>query len=96
MYLGECVGNKVRSYLLQFVNTIVIIVIHWELNGKNGIVSHTQLEVWYTDLKHWLERMDLIHKNCGPIEPSILTSMFKCTLNKYQLNTEYMGLYTYV
>jgi len=53
-----------------------------------------QLQVSYTDVKHWEELIDFIEKNCGPKEPYCLTELYKGNLMQEELDEEYMGLYT--
>jgi hypothetical protein len=45
-------------------------------------------------VRHWEELSNFINKNGRPKEPYTLTSRFKCTLEKDELDEEYMGLYT--
>lgn len=68
--------------------------IHRFSNGINILIFRTQLQISYTDLRHWEELIDFNNKNAGPKEPYILTSMFMCTLEQDQLAEEYMRFYT--
>jgi len=70
-------------------------MIHWLSNGKDMVLASKQLEVSYTDVKHWEELVDFIDKNGGPKEPYILRSMFKRTLEQDELEEVYMGIYKY-
>jgi hypothetical protein len=45
-------------------------------------------------VRHWEELIDFINKNGRLKEPYTQTSRFKCTLEKDELDEEYMGLYT--
>jgi hypothetical protein len=93
--LGELAGNKARSNLPQFPNTMFTVMIHWVLNGKDFIRAPKQLQVSYTDMRHWEEVVDSINKNGGPKEPYILRSRFKCTLDQNELEEDFMGIYTH-
>jgi len=53
-----------------------------------------EFQALYPDVRHWEELIDLIEKNCGPIEPYYLTALYKCNLTQEELDEEYMGLYT--
>jgi hypothetical protein len=56
------------------------------------VLAPKQLQVSYTDVRHWEELIDFINKNRGPQEPYIMTSMFKCTAELDELKEEYLGL----
>jgi hypothetical protein len=45
-------------------------------------------------MRHCEELIDFIDKNGGPKEPQIMSSRFKCTLERNVLEQEYMGLYS--
>ena len=91
--LGERAGKPVRSNLPELPNTTFTVMIHWVSNGNDIVQAPTQLQASYTDVRHWEVLVDFINKNSGPKEPYILTSMFKCTLDKEELEEEYMGIY---
>jgi len=71
-----------------------MVVICQVSNGNDIVLSLNQLQVTYTDVRHWEELIDLINKNGRPTEPYIPTSRFKCTLEQAELDEEYLGLYT--
>jgi hypothetical protein len=87
------VGNKARSNLPELPNTMFMVMIHRVLNGKDIVLAPKQLQVLYTDVRHWEEVVDFINKNGGPKESYILRSMFKRTLEQDELEEEYMGIY---
>ena len=60
-------------------------MICWVLNGMDFVLAPIQLQALYRDVRHWEELVDFIDKNSSPIEPSILTSLFKCTLELDEL-----------
>ena len=62
-------------------------------NGKDMVLAPKQLQASYTDVRHREELVDFIDKNGSPIEPYILTSMFKCSLEQDKLGEEDMGIY---
>jgi hypothetical protein len=92
--LGERASKKARSNLPELPNTTFMVVICRVSNGKDIVLSPNQLQAAYTDVRHWEELIDFINKNGRPKEPYTLTSRFKCTLEKDELDEEYMGLYT--
>jgi len=71
-----------------------MVVIRWVSKGNNIIVSRNQLQALYTDIRHWEELIDFIDRNEGLKQLSILTSMFKCTLEQDELEEEFMGFCT--
>jgi hypothetical protein len=92
--LVERVSKRARSILPALPNTMFIVVICQVSNGKDVVLSPNQLKPVYTNVRHWEELIDFLDKNGRPEEPYTLTSRFKCTLEKYKLDQEYMGLYT--
>jgi len=55
--------------------------IRFVLNGKDIVLSHTHLQVCYTELGHWQELIVVIDIYGGLKVPYILTLMFNVTLN---------------
>jgi len=92
--LGERASKKARSKLPELANTTFMFVICRVSNGKDIVLSPNQLQATYTDVRHWEELIDFINKNGRLKEPYTLTSRLKCTLEKDELDEEYMGLYT--
>jgi hypothetical protein len=45
-------------------------------------------------MRHCEKLIDFIDKNGGQKEPYIMSSIFKCTLERNVLEEEYMGLYS--
>ena len=86
--LGERPGKKARSNLRELPNTTFTVMISWVSNGKDMVLAPKQLQASYTDVRHWEELVDFIDKNGGPKEPYVLKSMFKCTLEKHELEEE--------
>ena len=84
--LGEHVGNELRSNLPELQYTTFIVVIRWESNGNDIILSPEQLHASYTNVSHWDELIDFIHRNGAPKVPYILTSMLQYTLEQDELN----------
>jgi hypothetical protein len=93
MDLGQHASNKATSNYPELPNTMFIIVICRVANGNDIVLSPNQLQATYTDVRHWEELIDVINKNGQPKAPYTLTSRFKCTLQKDELNKEYTGLY---
>jgi hypothetical protein len=91
---GRAGEQRARSNLPALPNTMFIVVICQVSNGNDVVLSPNQLKPVYTNVRHWEELIDFLDKNGRPKEPYTLTSRFKCTLEKYQLQQEYMGLYT--
>jgi hypothetical protein len=73
-----------------------MVVICRVLNGKDIVISPNLLQAAYTEVRHWEELIEFINKNGCAKEPYTLTSRCKCTLEKDELDEEYMGLYTNV
>ena len=94
MDMGERGSKKARTNLPALSNTTVMVVIGRVSNGKDIVLSPNQLQSAYTDMRHLEELIDFINKNGRPKESYTLTSRFKCTLEKDELDQEYMGLYT--
>jgi hypothetical protein len=92
--LGERTSKQTRSNLPELPNTTFMVVICQVSNGKDIVLSPNQLQAVYTDVRHWEDLIDFINRNGRPKEPYTLTSRFKCTLEKEELDKEYMGLYT--
>ena len=86
-------GTNVRSNLPELRNTTFTVKIHWVSTGNDIVLTPKQLHASYTDVTHWEELVDFIDKNCGPKEPFILTSMFKCILEQNELEEKNMGIY---
>jgi len=80
------VGIKARGNLAELPKTTFMIVIHWESNGNNIILSSNQLQASYMNVRHWEELIDLIDKNGGLNEQYILTSKIKCPLEQDELD----------
>jgi hypothetical protein len=57
------------------------------------VLAPKQLQVWFTDVRHWEELVDFIDNNCGPKEPYVLKSRLKCFLEQDQLEEEDMGIF---
>ena len=89
-------SKKARSKLPELPNTMFMVVICSVSNGKDMVLAPKLLEAWHTDVTHWEELVDFIHKNGGPKEPYILNMMFRCTLEQEEWDEECMGLYTHV
>jgi hypothetical protein len=94
MDLGERVSKKVRTNLSELPHTTSMVVSCQVSNGNNIVLSLNQLEAEYTNVGHWEELIDIINKHGYPKEPYTLTSRFRCTLKKNELDKEYMGLYS--
>jgi hypothetical protein len=91
---GQRATKKARCNLPEMPNTTFMVVICRVSNGKDIVLSPNQLQAAYTDVRHWEELIEFINKNGRPKEPYTLTSTFKSTLEKEELDEEYMGLYT--
>jgi len=94
MDLGERASKKAKSNLPELPNSMYMVVICWVSNAKDIVLSPNQLQAAYTDVRHWEELIDFINKNRRPKEPYTLTFRFKCTLEKDELDDEYMELHT--
>jgi hypothetical protein len=92
--LEEQASKQARSNLPELPNKTFMVVICQVSNGKDIVLSLNQLQGAYTYMRHWEDLIDFININRGPKEPYSLTSRFKCTLEKDELDEDYMGLYT--
>jgi len=92
--LAECACKTATGNLPEIPNTTFIIVIRRVPNGNNDQTSSNQLQVSFTDVRHWEELIDFIEQNCSPKEPYCPTAISKCNLTQEELDEEYMGLYT--
>jgi NADPH-dependent 7-cyano-7-deazaguanine reductase QueF-like protein len=92
--LGERAHNKAKSNLLELQNATLMVVICRVSNSNDIVLSPNQFQVADTDVSHWEELTHCINQNGSPQEPYTLTSKFKCTLEKNELDGENMGLYT--
>jgi hypothetical protein len=90
---GWCAGKMARSNLPELPNTTFTVEIHRASYGKDMVLAPKQLHASYTDVTHWQELVDFVNKYRGPKELYILRSMIKCTLEQYELEEEYMGIY---
>jgi len=86
-------AKKVRSNLPELTNTAFLVVICLLSNGKDIVLSPNQLQAANTDVRHWEQLIDFINNNGRPKEPYTRTSRFKCTMEKDELDQEYMGVY---
>jgi len=92
--MGDHASKQGRSNRAELPNATFMFVIYRVSNGKDIVLAPNQLHAAYTDVRHWEELIDFINKDGRPKEPYTLTSKFKCTLEKDELDEEYMGLYT--
>jgi hypothetical protein len=74
-------------------NTTFTVEIHRVSYGKDMVLAAKQLHASYTDVKDWQQLVEFVNKYRGPKELYILRSMIKCTLEQYELEEEYMGIY---
>jgi len=81
--------------LPELPNPTCIVVICWVLNGNDYMMSRKLVEALDTDVMYCKELMNFINRNGGLIEPSIVPSMLKCTLEQNILEAKYVGLYTH-
>jgi hypothetical protein len=90
--LGERASNMARSNLPERPNTTFMVVICQVLNGQDIVLSTNQLQAAYPNVRHQEELIDFININGRMKEPYTVTLTFRCTLEKDQLDEEYMGL----
>jgi hypothetical protein len=93
MDLGERTGKMARSNLSELPNTTFTVMTRWVSNGMHVVLATKQLHYSYTNMMHWEELVDFMDKNGGSKDPFSITIMFKCTLEKAELVSEYVGLY---
>jgi len=74
---------------------MLMVMIWWVSNVNDIVLSPKQQQNLYTDLWHWEELNEFIHKNGGQKEAYLLTMICQCTTDQDKLDKEYIGIYTH-